>query len=68
MTMPDRTLTVPALGEAQQSTMADSGTGSATAGAVVVVIPNGMTNADVQRGLMLAASAARRDPTRVNGI
>ncbi len=66
--MPDRTLTVPALGDSNQSVMADSSTGNATAGAVVVVIPNNMTNEDVLRGLRLAEDAARRDPRQVSGI
>jgi hypothetical protein len=66
--MPDRTLTVPVAGEPHQATRADSGTGTATAGAIVVVIPNNMTNDDVERGLAVAMDVARRDPSRINGI
>lgn len=66
--MPDRTITIPVLGEAHQAAFADSGTGSATAGSVIIVMPNGMTNADVRRAAMLFEEVARRDVSRATGI
>lgn len=66
--MPDRTITIPVLGEAHQATFADSSSGSATAGAIVVVMPNNMTNADVRRGALLLEEIARRIPNRATGV
>lgn len=66
--MPDVTMTVSALGEPHQLAFANSSTGSATAGSIVVVIPNGMTNADVRRALLNAEEAARRNGSRATGI
>jgi hypothetical protein len=66
--MPDRTLTMPVLGEAQQGTVAASSTGTATAGAVVLVIPDGMSAASVARGLSLMEARVLRDPQQINGV
>lgn len=66
--MPDRTLTIPVLGEAQQATFASSGTGSATAASLVLVIPNNMSNADVRRGLVVLEEAVRRNPGLATGV
>lgn len=66
--MPDRTLTMPANGEPQQFTLAASSTGSATAGAIVVVIPDGMTNESLRRALANAAEIARRNPQQMTGL
>lgn len=66
--MPDRTLTVVVAGEPHQITLADSSTGSATAGAIVLVIPNNMPADQVRRGLQNAEVALNRDPQRINGI
>lgn len=66
--MPDRTITIPILGEAQQAAFADSSSGSATSASLVLVIPDGMSNADVRRGLLLLEEAARRNPSRATGV
>lgn len=66
--MPDRTFTVPARGEAHQTTIATASSGSATAGSLVLVVPDGMTNADLRRGLANLVTKARMDPNQVNGI
>jgi hypothetical protein len=66
--MPDRTITMPVAGEAHQGVVAASSSGSATAGAVVLVIPNNMTAADVERGLRLLMDRTDRDPQQINGI
>lgn len=66
--MPDRIITIPVLGEAHQAAFSDASSGSATAGAIVVVMPNGMTNADVRRAAVLFEEVARRIPNRATGI
>ena len=66
--MPDRTLTMPASGEPHQFTLAASSTGSATAGAIVVVIPDGMTNEQLLRALSNAEEIARRNTRQITGI
>lgn len=66
--MPDRTFTHVVAGEPHQVTVAASGTGTATAGAIVVVVPNNMTTDDVERGLENAMQLLRREPNRYNGI
>jgi hypothetical protein len=66
--MPDRVFTVPALGEPHQTTIAAASSGSASAGNLVLVVPNNMTNADVRRGLASLVSKARMDPNQVTGI
>lgn len=66
--MPDRTFTAPALGEPHQTVIANASSGSASAGNLVLVIPNNMTNDDLRRGLGNLLAAAQRDPNRFSGI
>lgn len=66
--MPDRVMTNHAAGEPHQTTLANASSGSASAGSVVLVIPDGMTNAALRRGLRNLLAAAQRDPQRFSGI
>ena len=66
--MPDRIITIPVNGEAQQATFTDTSSGSATAASIVVVMPNNMTNDQVERGAALLVDIARRERDRASGI
>ena len=65
--MPDLRITLDATAEPHQATSTATSSGTATAGAVVVLVPDGMTNATLRRTLGALLDAVRRDPNAYRG-
>ncbi len=66
--MPDRVLTLNAPGEAHQFTLTNASSGSAAAGSVVLLIPDGMTPEtllDMARDLV---EIVRRNRPQISGV
>lgn len=65
--MADTVFTVPIAGAPNQVTSSAASSGNATAGSLVLVVPNGMTNHQLARALRTAAQAVRADPNVYRG-
>lgn len=66
--MPDRRLTMHAAGEPHQFVLTDTSSGTASAGNVVCLIPDGMTNEALRRALHNLLEISRRNPRQMNGL